>query len=178
MSVERKAPVAAPEEAPAPTGAIKITGDFRKNGLARKVPDSFFADSACLPQRIRDKLQVNTAGCWLWTACLHADGYGKTVLDGRYRYAHCAVYELLIGAVTVGLELDHLCRVRACCNPAHLEPVTGNVNRGRGLYRNQHQDKTHCPRGHEYTPENTYSYAGRAGRSCKTCKRLRKACLL
>lgn len=131
-----------------------------------------------LPQRLRDKLRIDAAGCWLWTACLHRDGYGKTVLNGRFRYAHCAVYELLVGFIPEGLELDHLCRVRACCNPAHLEPVTSSVNRARGVHRNQHQDKTSCPRGHEYTPENTYSYGGRGGRSCKTCKRLRKAGLL
>ncbi len=141
-----------------------LTDDYRRTDRARAVP-----------QRLWDKLAL-VAGplgtpCAEWQACRHPDGYGKTVLAGRYVYAHVALWLLLVGPVPDGLELDHLCRNRACCEPSHLEPVTGRVNRARGLHRNQNQSKTHCPRGHEYTPANTYSYGGRSGRQCKTCKR-------
>ena len=69
------------------------------------------------------------------------------------------------------MELDHLCRVIACWNPWHLEEVTHaeNVRRGRG---NGYREKTHCPKGHEYTPENTYRPPSRpTNRQCQTCRR-------
>lgn len=130
-----------------------------------------------LPPRMASKI-VQDKGCWLWCGCTQPNGYGKLGYAGRTWYAHRLAYTLLVGAVPPGLELDHLCRERACCNPAHLEAVTGAENRSRGLHRNQNQSKTHCPRGHEYTPENTYSYGGRSGRQCRECKRLKKAGLL
>src|SRR5690606_7991791 len=89
-------------------------------------------------------------------------------------------YELLVGPISAGLYLDHLCRTPRCVNPHHLEPVTARENSLRGetvLARNL--AKTHCPSGHEYTQENTYR-AGPAkktpngSRQCRTCVRERK----
>lgn len=72
-----------------------------------------------------------TDTCWLWTAATEK-GYGLYRHDGRLSKAHRVVYELLVGPVPTGLDLDHLCRVRNCVNPAHLEPVTRAVNLRRG----------------------------------------------
>lgn len=114
--------------------------------------------------------------CWLWTKTL-ADGYGQFIADGNRRVgAHIYTYELLVGPVPVGHELDHLCRVRACCNPNHVEPVTDAENKARSPLMNMdgpnaNRVKTHCPAGHAYDEANTYRYRG--GRYCRACKRLR-----
>ena len=115
-------------------------------------------------------------GCWLWTSTMIPDGYGSfrigSRVDGTRRrvLAHRFAYELLVGPIPEGLTLDHLCRVRRCVNPVHLEPVTGRVNTLRGenpLAKNAR--KTHCPQGHPYDLLNTYTDpAGR--RHCRTCK--------
>lgn len=67
-----------------------------------------------------------TDGCWLWTGTVNRQGYGRFCIGGRgnTRLAHRVTYELLVGPVPVGLELDHLCNVRGCVRPDHLEPVT------------------------------------------------------
>jgi hypothetical protein len=70
--------------------------------------------------------------CWIWLGCVHRrTGYGRFHFEGQTVEAHAASYRLLVGAVPSGLELDHLCRVRACVNPEHLEPVTHSVNASR-----------------------------------------------
>lgn len=87
-----------------------------------------------LPERIQEKLipEPNT-GCWLYMGSWDsANGYGKISWGGRHSMLHRVVYELTVGPIPEGLILDHQCRVRACCNPAHLEPVTVQVNTERG----------------------------------------------
>lgn len=78
------------------------------------------------------KVSVESPGCWVWTAGGEALGYGVYFADGRSIRAHRYVYELLVGPVPAGLHLDHLCRVKRCCNPDHLEPVVPAVNYRRG----------------------------------------------
>lgn len=100
-------------------------------------------------------------GCWIWQGPT-TNGYG-VIGEGRrggttYR-THRVAYELLVGPVPDGLHLDHLCRVRACCNPAHLEPVTQAENNRRAG-----EARTHCPYGHALPPH------GVKRRACKTCK--------
>lgn len=121
----------------------------------------------------------NGTPCWVWTGCRNnGRGYGQFRvggrLDGKTKLVHRLVYDLLVGPIPEGLQLDHLCRNRACCNPAHLEPVTQEENRRRGLRGGLN---THCLNGHEYTPENTYHYKGKPGRGrervCRTCTRER-----
>ncbi len=109
--------------------------------------------------------------CWTWKLTPRADGYGRTHWRGRSRQAHCAVYEMLVGPIPEGRELDHLCRNRICVNPAHLEPVTHRVNCLRGESPAAHNArKTHCKRGHSFNEANTY-FARDGSRHCRICHR-------
>lgn len=72
-------------------------------------------------------------GCWLWLSTLDRSGYGRLYHQARRWVAHRFFYELLVGPIPEGLELDHLCMVKTCVNPAHLEPVTGDENIDRYL---------------------------------------------
>ena len=111
--------------------------------------------------------------CWFWLGRLNG-GYGQISVNGKLRPSHVYMYEVCVGLVPLGLQLDHLCRVPRCVNPQHLEPVTSRVNSLRGeSFAAKNAAKTHCPRGHEYTAENT----GRAGpngrgRYCKACRKI------
>ncbi len=132
-----------------------------------------------LPQRFWNK--VNKEGpipitrpelgpCWIWTGSIHKKGYGHFWYRGKYRKAHRVSYRMLVGKFGGKPQIDHLCRVRGCVNPTHLEPVTNRENLLRG--RNVNREKTHCSGGHEFTPENTRiaSRSGRKGeRVCRTC---------
>lgn len=109
-------------------------------------------------------------GCWLWTANKNRGGYGFIKIDRRNRSAHRVAYELSVGPIPDGLTIDHLCRVRHCVNPAHLEVVTKRTNTLRGTSPSAvHARKTHCTHGHKFTPENTYHWRG--GRKCRACHR-------
>lgn len=111
--------------------------------------------------------------CWIWTGDLMPNGYGKYAIQGkRVRAVHRILWEVYNGQeVPAGLELDHLCRVRSCCRPGHLEPVTHAVNTQRQAHYNRGKDT--CPKGHPYTPENTITSGGR--RWCKTCRAEQRA---
>lgn len=101
----------------------------------------------CLPQRFWNKVKVNPeTGCWEWTACKFNTGYGYYWLDGGGTSGHRAAYEAFRGVIPEGLHLDHLCRVRNCVNPAHLEAVTPTVNILRGTGITAHNaKKDRCP---------------------------------
>lgn len=120
-----------------------------------------------LMTRIMAKIDKTApGGCWLWTA-VRRNGYGIVRLNGANVNAHRAVYRLLRGPIPDGMQLDHLCRVRACVNPDHLEPVTQRENIMRGVgYSARNARKTHCPRGHEYPP-----FREKMGRRCAACHR-------
>ena len=115
-------------------------------------------------------------GCWLWTGGLGTGGYGQfkrvqATTDRAHRFA----YELLIGPIPPGMQLDHLCRNRRCVNPEHLEPVTGRENKLRGHTLNAaNAAKTHCDYGHPFDEQNTYTTT-RSSRCCRACSRRRNA---
>lgn len=116
----------------------------------------------------------NERGCMLWLAYTDPDGYGRFRVGGtagEMRRAHRVSYTLAYGPIPEGLTLDHLCRVRHCIAPEHLEAVTNAENVRRGRLNDWQRVKTHCPRGHAYTEENTSWWKGR--RSCRTCHRER-----
>lgn len=96
--------------------------------------------------------------CWPYLAAKGEHGYGVFhPTKGQSQLAHRYSYELLIGPIPSGLHIDHLCRVRACVNPAHMEAVTPMENSSRGLtYRLLNGMDNKCRHGHRYTPENTY----------------------
>ncbi len=127
-----------------------------------------------LEERILAKIDFNgVGGCWLWIAGLDSYGYGQVWFEGKTTKAHLLLYKKLVGPIKKGLQLDHLCRQRNCCNPDHLEPVTPKVNTKRGL--NHHREKTHCLRGHPLSGANSDVYTPkRGGRQCRTCRRERE----
>lgn len=116
-------------------------------------------------------------GCMRWMACKFRSGHALFKKDGVNQGAHRVSYELLVGPIPDGLHIDHLCRVRDCVTPDHLEPVTPAENTRRGLLSERRgsfeRAKTHCRNGHPFIPENLVNRS-RPGRDCKICHRLRE----
>ncbi len=114
-----------------------------------------------------------TATCWLWTGTKNHAGYGRFMVDGRRVGAHRHSYILAKGPIPAGLQIDHLCRVRACVNPDHLEAITQeeNILRGFGISV-VNAKKTHCPQGHPLSGTNLLLGKHRRCRTCQT-QRLR-----
>lgn len=111
--------------------------------------------------------------CWPWLGALD-DGYGRVRVDGIRKPAHRYAWELANRAVPDGQVMDHLCRNRACCNPAHLEPVDNRTNLLRGdTHAAANAAKTRCVRGHEFTEENTY-VDSLGKRICRKCRQIHK----
>ena len=119
--------------------------------------------------------QDGPGGCWLWTAALYRNGYGIFNVRGRSCLAHRVAYELAIGPIPEGLQIDHVrargCMHRHCVNPAHLEAVTQRENLLRGdTVTAANAAKTHCPQGHAYDEANTMAQTD-GGRKCRQCQR-------
>lgn len=118
--------------------------------------------------------QGPTSDCWPWVGTFNRSGYGRVHRWGRQEQTHRVAYELAVGPIEPGMEIDHLCRNRACCNPAHMEVVTHRENTMRGqTIVAAAAARTHCPRGHPYDEVNTYFHPS-CGRMCRTCQREHK----
>jgi len=117
------------------------------------------------------RVDKQPGGCWIYTGPLRC-GYGYV---GRWGNAHVVAWKLLIGPIPDGMQLDHVaargCVSRACCNPAHLEPVTcrENLLRSDSTLAGINARKTHCPQGHPFSEENT-EHTPQGRRKCRTCR--------
>lgn len=126
--------------------------------------------------------------CWPWLRGRISSGYGIAPFKGKQTGAHRVAYILTNGPIPADKQIDHTCHTekctagddcphRRCCNPAHLKLVTKAENLAAGrMYRppTRGTPVTHCPHGHEYTPENT-RIAKHGGRNCRTCQNQRNA---
>jgi hypothetical protein len=114
--------------------------------------------------------------CWEWTAARDKTGYGRIKINKKLYLSHRAAYEAFSGEIPEGLQIDHLCRNRWCCNPQHLEAVTRRENILRGVGETAiNSRKTHCPEGHPFTQDNLVlsELRRKGGRMCLTCYRIR-----
>lgn len=133
------------------------------------------ADICALPPKMQTKIRFEiclTPGldltCWIWTGASNGKNYGSVGHEGRSVSTHRLSYQLLVGPIPDGLQLDHLCRVTRCCNPAHLEPVTPKVN----SQRSAPATKRHCVNGHALVAPNLiikYRRTGLTERNCRVC---------
>ncbi len=112
--------------------------------------------------------------CWLWRSPPGAGGYGSFYFQRKQWLAHRASYTILVGEIPAGLTIDHLCSVRSCVRPSHLEAVTllENLRRADVWRRRSEAQKalTHCPNGHPYSGENL-GIRKDGTRACRTCAR-------
>lgn len=122
-----------------------------------------------MPERISRRI-TRTPQCWSWIGPVNSSGYGNARYCGRVEGVHRIAYLVWIGPIPEGMEVDHLCRMRRCVNPDHLELVTRRENNRRVASLT-----TQCPNGHEYDEENT-NIRHRKGwvlRECRKCSRAR-----
>jgi hypothetical protein len=132
------------------------------------VPRRTYTDDA---DQIRSNVVVDAGGCWIWQLACIDKGYGRITVRKRIYSAHRFSYTTFVGPIPEGLTIDHLCGVRPCVNPDHLEPVSQRVNNLRSPHtlNSQNARKTHCPQGHPYDAANTYIIPSTRGRMCRTC---------
>jgi hypothetical protein len=115
-----------------------------------------------LEDRLTAKLD-RSGDCWMWQGTTTTGGYGMIRLGSTMAYTHRVAHELWVGPIPAGLQVHHLCHVRACANPAHLTTMTQSAHR-----RLHAADVDACPAGHSYDEANTY--IGKNGaRFCRAC---------
>jgi HNH endonuclease len=124
--------------------------------------------------RFTAKIRVSAYGCWVWTGSLSPNGYARFSVANRPVYAHRWSYEHFVGPIPRKRQIDHLCRIRNCVNPAHLEAVTQRVNllRGESLPA-QYAKADECVNGHSWDLLNTH-FRPDGSRYCRACGRDRE----
>ncbi len=162
----------------------KIRGLCNRHYLRlRRYGDPEASGRRSVRQRFEARVDRQPNGCWHWTGTLFVKtGYGQFHLwdsatkTSTLSLAHRVSHELHIGPIPEGLVIDHLCRVRHCVNPDHLEAVSQRTNMLRGVAPAAIAVRENrCARGHEFTPENTIvrNRDGRTKRDCRECTRAR-----
>jgi len=129
-------------------------------------------DDRLLPHvvtRIEERDMGWTTSCWIFTGPLRPDGYARVSIKNKMTYLHVYIWTTLVGPKPAGLDLDHLCRIRHCCRPTHLDPVTRKTNAMRGETGSNHRNKDRCKWGHLFDEANTYRYKGK--RHCRKCRK-------
>lgn len=129
--------------------------------------------------RVKSRCIVTETGCWLWQGTRWNNGYGMSTYRSKSVTLHRKMFEVAKGVKLGRWEYAcHSCDVKLCCNPDHVWKGNNALNKkdetAKG--KNYWANRTHCPKGHEYTPENTYVHECRPGvfsRGCKACMRLR-----
>jgi hypothetical protein len=123
-------------------------------------------------ERFESQYEIDPSGCWLWTKNRLPNGYGRFSYQHQWYIAHRVSYTIHKGPIPGILDLDHLCRVRHCVNPDHLEAVTRRENLLRGIGATAiHAAKTHCVNGHEFTEANIYRAPKEPRvRACRACR--------
>ena len=125
-----------------------------------------------IPRNIESRIErIPESGCWIWRGSLCKYGYGRMEINHKKLMVHRVVYEMSRGPIPDGLQLDHLCRVRCCINPDHLEVVTSQQNTLRGKSPAAlNAKKTHCPHGH-LLDRIAKGYSSKFRRICSTCNK-------
>lgn len=146
-----------------PDESVETTGERSDNGFLARAE---LATTGNAPNRrvfraFFSNVIAAKSGCWLWDGPNNGGGYGVF----RGRPAHRWSYRWFVAEFASTLEIDHLCRVRNCVNPAHLEPVTRSENRQRAMAA-----RTHCRHGHPRIPENLVMHSAGLGRKSEICK--------
>ena len=120
-------------------------------------------------QRFLNKIEIDKNGCWVWIAYRDSAGYSKFGFNKTIGMAHRFIWLYFYGKIPKSLEIDHLCRTRACVNVAHLELVTHNENLKRGnSISTICAKKTHCPKGHPLNGSNLHNQKD-GKRRCRIC---------
>lgn len=128
-----------------------------------------------LPMRFWNRVNINlVSGCWEWNGSLSPGGYG--IIGWKHRNsarAHRVSYQELVGPIKSGLVIDHLCRIKHCVNPAHLEAVTQSVNvrRGKAAESNRLRATRPCKRGHDFHASGDFYRQSGGKRRCGPCAR-------
>lgn len=125
--------------------------------------------------RFWDKVSKQANVCWIWNGAVDAHGYGSILEKGKIKKSHRVSYIMFHGEIPKDVVIDHICKIKRCVNPLHLQVVTLGENTllGDGPTA-QNKRKTHCIRGHKLSGDNIYLYerAGHTNRQCRICRKL------
>ena len=152
----------------AQTRVLTVHDIVAANDNTEKFHQPFQPGRKSLIERLDGKLIIEPGThCWVWVGAHNGNSYGRIWFDGKMYYTHRFAFELFVGNIPNGMEIDHLCSNPACLNPLHLEPVTHAENMARG----KRAQRTRCIRDHPYDEGNTYFHPD-GSRVCRICKRM------